>query len=81
MAGGTLFGGFLIQKYGRKMTHIITCFPYFVGWILMYFAVNLEMLLTGRFLTGLSAGVLAPATGVYIGETSEPKYRGVLLGS
>lgn len=80
MAVGTLIGGVLIQKYGRKSTHIITSVPFFVGWLLIHFAMNLEMLLTGRFLTGLSSGILGPATGVYIGETSDPKYRGVLLG-
>ncbi|XP_066148673.1 facilitated trehalose transporter Tret1-2 homolog [Euwallacea fornicatus] len=80
MAVGTLIGGLFIQKYGRKKTQIIVCVPYFLGWILMYFAINLEMLLTGRFLTGLCSGVLGPATVVYIGETSDPKYRGVFLG-
>ncbi|XP_076253841.1 facilitated trehalose transporter Tret1-like isoform X1 [Rhynchophorus ferrugineus] len=80
MAAGTLIGGILIQKYGRKTTHLIMCLPFSVGWVVMYFAFNLEMLLTGRFITGLCSGILTPATGVYIGETSEPKYRGVLLG-
>ncbi|KAH1018638.1 facilitated trehalose transporter Tret1-2 homolog [Dendroctonus ponderosae] len=80
MAFGTLIGGVLMEKYGRKNTHIITCSPYFAGWLLMYFAVNLEMLLIGRFVTGLSSGMIAPATGVYIGEITEPKLRGVLLG-
>lgn len=80
MAFGTLIGGVLMEKYGRKNTHIITCTPYFGGWLLMYFAVNLEMLLIGRFLTGLSSGMITPATGVYIGEITEPKLRGVLLG-
>ncbi|XP_050316291.1 facilitated trehalose transporter Tret1-2 homolog isoform X2 [Anthonomus grandis grandis] len=81
MAASTFIGGFFIQRYGRKRTHIISCFPQFAGWIIMYFALNLEMILMGRFLTGLAAGIVSPATGVYIGETSEPKYRGVLLGA
>ncbi|XP_030755107.1 facilitated trehalose transporter Tret1-like isoform X2 [Sitophilus oryzae] len=80
MALGTLIGGAFIQKYGRKMTHQIMCLPYFAGWMVIYFAFNLEMILVGRFLTGLCSGILTPATGVYIGETSAPKYRGVLLG-
>ncbi|CAG9770293.1 unnamed protein product [Ceutorhynchus assimilis] len=80
MAAGALIGGVLIQKYGRKMTHIIICFPYCAGWILMYFSFNLQMLLTGRFLTGLCSGIITPATGVYIGETTDPKNRGMLLG-
>ncbi|KAL1502547.1 hypothetical protein ABEB36_007673 [Hypothenemus hampei] len=80
MAIGSLMGGLTIQKYGRKQTHLIICLPFWIGWILIYYAFNLEMLLVGRFLTGLSSGMIGPATGVYIGETSEPKYRVVLLG-
>ncbi|XP_060533871.1 facilitated trehalose transporter Tret1-like isoform X2 [Cylas formicarius] len=80
MALGTLLGGLLTEKYGRRFTHVSTCLPTFAGWIIIYCARNVDMLLVGRFLTGLNAGILAPATGVYIGETSEPRYRGFLLG-
>ncbi|XP_060533153.1 facilitated trehalose transporter Tret1-2 homolog isoform X2 [Cylas formicarius] len=75
-----LLGGYLIEKFGRKTTHVITSLPNFAGWIVIYTAYNVEMLMAGRFITGFCAGVLAPATGVYIGETAEPKYRGFLLG-
>jgi predicted MFS family arabinose efflux permease len=39
------------------------------------------MLLAGRFLTGFAAGAFGPVGLVYIGETSSPQYRGVLLAA
>lgn len=79
MAVGCILGGVLIEKIGRKYTHMLTCFPILLGWLLISFASNTRMILAGRFMTGLSIGILGAATSVYIGEISEPKYRGFLL--
>lgn len=81
MALGTIFGGFLMQQFGRKMTHLIAAVPCLVGWLVIYFATSIEMLLLGRFLTGLVVGALGPPSSVYIGETSAPRYRGFLLAA
>lgn len=81
MAVGSLIGGVLNEKFGRKSTHMIVCLPMLAGWLFIYFATNTELILTGRFLTGLCTGILGSSTGVYIGETSEPQYRGFLLGA
>lgn len=70
-----------MEKFGRKLAHSIPCLPLVLGWVLIYFARGVYMLLAGRFLTGLASGILAPPTAVYIGETSSPQHRGVLLAS
>lgn len=70
-----------MEKCGRKWSHLISCAPLILGWILIYFARGLALLLWGRFFTGLASGILAPPTAVYIGETSAPKYRGFLLAN
>lgn len=55
--------------------------PCIVGWLVIYFANSIELLLLGRFLTGLVTGILGPPSSVYIGETSSPSYRGFLLAA
>ncbi|CAH1275609.1 unnamed protein product [Diabrotica balteata] len=79
MAVGSVIGGFCLEKLGRKATHTISCLPIFLGWLLIYLANGINMVLLGRFITGLFTGILTTATAVYIGETCEPSYRGVLL--
>lgn len=70
-----------MEQFGRKASHLLTCVPCIAGWIIIYLAYNLELLLVGRFLTGLCVGLLGPSSSVYIGETSHPKYRGFLLAA
>lgn len=79
MALGCILGGILMERYGRRMAHIITCFPYIIGWACLALAVNIEMILVGRFLTGICVGLLGPPSSVYIAEIAEPRYRGFLL--
>nr|CAH7739006.1 unnamed protein product [Callosobruchus chinensis] len=79
MAIGSMLGGIFLEKFGRRGTHLLTCFPTAQGWLLIYLAVNTKMILVGRFLTGFCAGILGTATGVYLGETTEPKHRGFFL--
>lgn len=81
MALGCIVGGVIMEKYGRKVSHLIPCAPLVLGWLLIYFAGGVNMLLWGRFFTGLASGILAPPAAVYIGETSSPKYRGFLLAN
>lgn len=79
MAIGCIIGGIIMEKYGRKMAHLILNIPFVVGWIFIAAATNLTWILVGRFLTGFCVGLLGPPASVYIGETSDPKYRGFLL--
>lgn len=79
MAIGCIIGGIIMEKYGRKMAHLILNIPFVVGWICIALATNITWILVGRFLTGFCVGLLGPPASVYIGETSGPKYRGFLL--
>jgi facilitated trehalose transporter len=79
MAVGCILGGIAMEKYGRKMAlFLVNLFTMF-GWVMLSIAPNIILILAGRFFTGLSVGMLGPPSSVYIGETSEPKYRGFLL--
>lgn len=79
MAFGCIIGGIIMERYGRKMAHLILNIPFIVGWITIAVATNITWILVGRFLTGFCVGLLGPPASVYIGETSGPKYRGFLL--
>lgn len=37
---GSLMGGFLMDKFGRRKTLLSMSFPYIIGWLLITFAVN-----------------------------------------
>lgn len=81
MALGCILSGILLEKFGRRMAQIITAVPFIIGWALIGMSTNIEMILAGRFITGLCVGLTGPASSVYIGETSDPKYRGFLLAA
>ncbi|XP_063708561.1 facilitated trehalose transporter Tret1-like [Culicoides brevitarsis] len=79
MSFGCLVGGTIMGRYGRKNAHFILCIPKLLGWLTIYLAPNFAILLVGRILGGLSAGLLATLFPTYLGEVSEPKYRGFFL--
>ncbi|XP_059474759.1 facilitated trehalose transporter Tret1-like isoform X3 [Neocloeon triangulifer] len=81
MALGCLAGGFSMERLGRKRTNQLLCVPFIAGWLLLAVAQNVTALLVARFLTGLAVGILGPVGLIYIGETSAPQYRGVLLAA
>ena len=69
--------GFLMPRYGKKWTMVIISLPIFIGWLFLIFAINVEMLYVGRFLTGFSGAFSMLAPG-YIGEICEVEIRGSL---
>ncbi|KAL0859388.1 hypothetical protein ABMA27_010578 [Loxostege sticticalis] len=81
MAPGCLIAGWMMEKFGRKTSLYIICVPFLLGWILIACATNLGLMLLGRFFTGLCVGLLGPLGPVYIGETTEPQYRGFFLAA
>ncbi|EZA47931.1 Facilitated trehalose transporter Tret1 [Ooceraea biroi] len=81
MAPGYWTGGFMADKLGRK-TSVLLLFPVsFVGWLMIGFANSVKALVAGRLLIGYCVGILAPIVPIYVGETSDPLLRGVLLGA
>ena len=73
---GAIIGGFLADKYGRKMIYTYNMLIYMVGVALIMCSVNFPMLLMGFLVTGISVGVGVPASWTYISENSEVNNRG-----
>ncbi|XP_054258056.1 facilitated trehalose transporter Tret1-2 homolog isoform X2 [Macrosteles quadrilineatus] len=75
---GSLLTGPFLQKFGRKKTMLIAAPIFAVSWVLIGTAVNTAMLIVGRLLTGMCAGIITPAAQVYVSECAHPEIRGVL---
>uniref|UniRef100_A0A182PHI4 Major facilitator superfamily (MFS) profile domain-containing protein n=1 Tax=Anopheles epiroticus TaxID=199890 RepID=A0A182PHI4_9DIPT len=79
MALGCILGGWLMERCGRKSAHLLLNISFAVGWCVLSMAGSYPQILAGRFITGLSCGLVGPPASVYIAETSDPRYRGILL--
>ncbi|XP_053672618.1 facilitated trehalose transporter Tret1-like [Anopheles nili] len=79
MALGCILGGLLMERCGRKPAHLLLNVCFAVGWCVLSTASGYPQILIGRFITGLSCGLVGPPASVYIAETSDPRYRGILL--
>lgn len=81
MAFGSLCCGILMDRFGRKTTHLILNVPFVISWCMISMSGQLATLLLGRSLTGFCAGLLSPVGPTYLAEISDPKHRGFFLGS
>ncbi|XP_028852252.1 solute carrier family 2, facilitated glucose transporter member 6 [Denticeps clupeoides] len=77
-AAGGLVAMFLNDKVGRKMSIMMSALPSSVGYLVIVVAQSMWMLYTGRFLTGIAAGMSAASIPVYVSEISHPAVRGTL---
>ncbi|XP_031765515.2 facilitated trehalose transporter Tret1-like isoform X2 [Galleria mellonella] len=68
-----------MAKCGRRRTNILSSILSFVGWILILFADDVIWIFIGRFLQGISLGLILTSGPVIVGEYTSPKYRGTLL--
>ncbi|CAI2367337.1 unnamed protein product [Moneuplotes crassus] len=76
---GSIFGGPIADKYGRKPTIIIADIMFTVGCLLMAFTPNIFWLIFGRFVVGIGIGVAAMVVPVYLAEISPKHIRGVIV--
>jgi len=73
---GSLFSGFLQEKFGRKQCIIFANFPSILGWILLYYTHSVVSLYMSTVLMGLSIGFSEAPIFSYVGEITEPRLRG-----
>jgi inositol transporter-like SP family MFS transporter len=73
---GAIIGGYLADRYGRKLIYTYNLIVYMVGVLLVMCSVNFPMLLLGFLVTGISVGIGVPASWTYISESSEVNNRG-----
>ena len=61
---------FITDYLGRKKSLILGQVFILVGWIVLYFAPKFAILILGRCLMGLGAGIIYPVTTLYLSEIS-----------
>ncbi|XP_066981953.1 facilitated trehalose transporter Tret1-like isoform X2 [Macrobrachium rosenbergii] len=73
---GFLTAGYLVSRVGRRWSLVITAIPGVFGALLITLAVNNYMIIIGRFLDGITNGMMNVALFIYAAEISDPKIRG-----
>jgi len=69
--GVGIAGEFMAEKFSRKAS-VILFSVYFIDWLIIDFANNMEVLITDRFLSEHCVRVLVPIYPIYVSETSNP---------
>ncbi|GJN72392.1 hypothetical protein PLICBS_006465 [Purpureocillium lilacinum] len=77
---GALFGGVIMDKYGRRRTIGVGALICTVGALLQAAAWHLAMMLVGRITAGFAIGLLSMSVPVYQSECANPKIRGLIVG-
>ena len=63
---GSIIGGWAIDYFGRKSTIMMCSLPFELGWFLIAFAKNHEMLYAGRVISGVACGMITVGVPVRI---------------
>ncbi|KAJ4337529.1 hypothetical protein N0V95_008314 [Ascochyta clinopodiicola] len=77
---GTILNMMFAHKMGRRWTILVGALVSVFGSALQAGAVNMPMLIVGRFIGGVAVGQLTSTIPLYAAELSEAKHRGVLSG-
>ncbi|KAK4877066.1 hypothetical protein RN001_009572 [Aquatica leii] len=70
--------GIMCDTFGRKTTLLFLTIPVIVGWLLILFANSIDIILIGRFITGIGTGSLYVLVPLYASEIAETEIRGKL---
>ncbi|TRY76638.1 hypothetical protein TCAL_08782 [Tigriopus californicus] len=82
---GQIFGSLSVSiggnVLGRKGVMLLSCLPIFLGWLTLFAAQSLALVLVGRLLTGLGMGMQGAIHAVYVSELVNPKWIGTATAS
>ncbi|XP_041108379.1 solute carrier family 2, facilitated glucose transporter member 12 [Polyodon spathula] len=75
----SLFGGFIIDKYGRRIVIIGTSFLILIGSIILICVMSYTVLIIGRVLVGIAISLSSVSTCLYLAEIAPQNRRGLLV--
>ncbi|XP_068215834.1 facilitated trehalose transporter Tret1-like [Palaemon carinicauda] len=73
---GFLISGYPVSRVGRKWSLVITALPGIAGSTMITVAINTHMIIVGRFLEGITNGMMNVAVFIYASEIGDTKIRG-----
>ncbi|CAG9098872.1 unnamed protein product [Plutella xylostella] len=76
---GNIAGAYFLDKFGRRLSHILFIIPSILGWLLIYFATNVPMLIIGRIAKGLSVTATYNIGLCVVAEYTAPEVRGLMF--
>lgn len=76
---GSLAGGVLGDRYGRKPALIIGDISLVLGSLSMAFAFDIYVLMIGRVIVGVGIGITSMMVPLYLAELAPPKFRGSMI--
>jgi MFS transporter, SP family, galactose:H+ symporter len=82
LAGACLaagFGGWLADRFGRRLVMLNIAVLFIIGALVSAFAGSVDALLAGRFLIGICIGIVSFVAPLYIAEIAPPRHRGKLV--
>jgi len=77
---GALPGGFISDRFGRRMTIFCGTILSMMGCILQSAAPNSSVFMGGRFLIGMGVSFTCGSAPPLVAELCHPKQRGTILG-
>ncbi|XP_043688177.1 probable inositol transporter 2 [Telopea speciosissima] len=78
---GAAIGGWMNDRYGRRISILVADSLFFKGAIVMASAPNPALLIIGRIFVGLGVGMASMTSPLYISEASPAKVRGALVST
>ena len=78
---GSLVGGSVADRFGRKWALILAAILFVIGALVEAFTPGVPILVVGRLLVGLGVGVAAVAAPIYAAELAPANQRGRFISS
>lgn len=78
---GAAVGGWLNDRFGRKLALLTADFLFFIGAVIMAASPNPALLILGRVFVGFGVGMASMTAPLYISEASPAKIRGALVST
>ncbi|CAH9116497.1 unnamed protein product [Cuscuta epithymum] len=78
---GAGFGGWMNDKFGRKVAIMVADVLFFIGALMMALSPTPWLIIVARVLVGLGVGMASMTAPLYISEASPAKIRGALVSA
>lgn len=78
---GAAVGGWINDRFGRKISILVADVLFFAGALVMALAPSPRVIIVGRILVGLGVGMASMTSPLYISEASPHRIRGALVST